>query len=162
MKKLIIIRHGKSSWKDDKLPDFERPLKKRGKKDSAHMGELLKKKELIPDIVLCSTAKRARQTADILLEEMEYKGTIEYLDSLYMAEADVFFNTLRTLPDYNCVMIIGHNPGLETLLQMITNDIKSLPTAAVAHVNLSVEHWDDFNEDTTGELKHFWLPRETD
>ncbi len=162
MKTLLIMRHGKSSWKDDKLPDNERPLKKRGRKDSAHMGELLKKKDLIPDVVLCSTAKRSRQTADILLEEMDYKGEVQYLDSLYMAETEVFFNVLHALPDYACVLIIGHNPGLETLLQMMTNDINSLPTAAVAHVTLPIEHWEEFHADTSGELKNLWLPREID
>ncbi|MCE5208580.1 MAG: histidine phosphatase family protein, partial [Chloroflexi bacterium] len=136
MRTLLIMRHGKSSWKDAELPDIERPLKKRGRKDVVHMGKLLDGKKLKPDLILCSTAKRARQTAEIVVEEIGFEGKVEYLDSLYMAELDTLIKTLQSLPDVKRVMIIGHNPGLETLAQLLTDKITSLPTAAVARIKI--------------------------
>ena len=64
MKKLLIMRHAKSCWKDSDLSDHERPLKKRGKNDAKKMGKLLKSKKIIPDVIICSTAERAKETAD--------------------------------------------------------------------------------------------------
>jgi len=70
MKKVTLVRHAKSSWKDASLPDIKRPLNKRGKNDAKEMGKHLKKVDLYPDIVYCSPAKRARHTAEILLKEL--------------------------------------------------------------------------------------------
>ena len=90
MKRLLIMRHAKSSWKDTDLTDHERPLKKRGKDDAHRMGKLLRSKKIVPDIILCSTAMRARETAKLLAESMKFKDKIKYSDSLYMAEpADI-------------------------------------------------------------------------
>ena len=160
MKNLLLMRHGKSSWKDTSLSDHERPLKKRGRKDTARIAKLLSKKDLVPQFILCSNAKRARQTAKILMDESDFGGDIEYLDSFYMAEPAIFYEKLRLLPDVESVMIIGHNPGLETLLQLLDGNISSLPTAAVSIISLPVDSWEDIDEDTTGELIEFWRPRE--
>ena len=162
MKKLLIMRHGKSSWKDSSLSDHERPLKKRGRKDSARVGKHLKEKELIPDIILCSSAKRATQTAEIVSDEMDFEGNIEFIDSFYMADPEIFFTMLQTLPDVETVMIIGHNPGLETLLQILSDEIKSLPTAATAHLTLPIDSWAEIKMETDGKLIHLWRPRDLD
>ena len=162
MKSLLIMRHGKSSWKDSSLPDHERPLKKRGRKDSAKIGERLKKKDLIPDLILSSSARRAAQTAEIVAKEMGYKGEIEYLDTLYMAEPETLFDVLRALPDVGSVMLVGHNPGSETLLQVLTDEITGLPTAALALVEIPIDAWEQINLDICGHLKHLWIPREID
>ena len=159
MKTLLIMRHGKSSWKDSDLPDKERPLKKRGRKDSTHMGELLDDKKFKPDMILCSTAVRASQTAEIVVDKLDFEGKIEYLDALYMAEPETIIKTLQSFPDVERMMIIGHNPGLETLLQILTDKISSLPTAAVARVKLPINSWQDLDMKTTGELSNLWLPR---
>jgi phosphohistidine phosphatase len=160
MKTLLIMRHGKSSWKDASLSDRERPLKKRGRKDSTRIGVLLKNSGLAPDIILCSPAQRARQTAEIVMDQLSFEGQIEYVDGFYMAEPEVFFRTMRSLPDVNRVMIIGHNPGLETLYQILTDEISSLPTAALAQINLPVDTWQQLNLDICGSVEHLWLPRE--
>ncbi len=158
MRTLLIMRHGKSSWKDAELPDIERPLKKRGRKDVVHTGKLLDGKKLKPDLILCSTAKRARQTAEIVVEEIGFDGKVEYLDSLYMAELDTLIKTLQSLPDVKRVMIIGHNPGLETLAQLLTDKITSLPTAAIACIKIPINNWQELEIKSTGELSNLWTP----
>jgi phosphohistidine phosphatase len=162
MKLLLAMRHGKSSWKDSSLPDTERPLKKRGRKDSTRIGALIKKLELTPDIILCSSAKRAKQTAKFFMKALEYQGDIEYVDSFYMAEPETYFATLRSLADVGCVMVIGHNPGLETMVQILTDEIRSLPTAALALIELPIDEWQQLNLETSGDLKQLWRPKELD
>lgn len=162
MKSILIMRHGKSSWKDSSLPDNKRPLKKRGRKDSARIGELLKKHDLIPDLLLSSPAKRARQTAEVVAEAMEFDGEIEFVDAFYMAEPESFFGILRSLPDVGRIMIIGHNPGLETLVHLLADEINSMPTAALACIELPIEEWSQLDLDVCGDLKLLWRPRDLD
>lgn len=161
MKTLLLMRHAKSSWKQPELPDYERPINKRGRKDAPAMGNLLKERDLIPQLILSSSALRARQTADALIETCCHNSEVQFLDSFYMAEADEYLLTLRNLPDTrNLVMVIGHNPGLETLLQILSGQIESLPTAVIAHLNLPIDCWSDLRSDTAGELLEIWKPRE--
>jgi phosphohistidine phosphatase len=122
----------------------------------------MKKQELAPDIILCSSAKRAKQTAKIFMKALEYQGDIEYIDSFYMAEPEAYFITLRSLPDVGCVMVIGHNPGLETMVQILTDEIRSLPTAALALIELPIDEWQQLNLETNGDLRALWLPKELD
>jgi len=162
MKTLLIMRHGKSSWKDTSLVDHQRPLKKRGRKNAAQIGKLLAEKQLVPALILSSSAERAKQTAEILIDKMGFDGEVAYLDDLYMAEPETFYAYLRKLQDVDTAMIIGHNPGLETLLQILTDEINSLPTAATAQVKLNIDAWNALNFETTGKLKNLWLPRSLD
>ena len=80
MKTLLILRHAKSSWKHTNLSDHERPLNKRGKKAAPLIGQLLYEQDLVPDIILSSTARRARNTAEIVAEVSGFEGEIYYLD----------------------------------------------------------------------------------
>jgi len=161
MKTLLLMRHAKSSWKHPDLPDQDRPINKRGEKDAPHMGKYLREKELVPQIILASPAKRVKQTIDGMLEKMSFKGKVEYIDSLYLAEPIAYLNTLQTISDkYERVLIVGHNPGLEGLLQILSGQVESLPTASVAHMVLPIEHWADMKEDTRGELVSRVKPRD--
>jgi len=161
MKTLLLMRHGKSSWKDSDLSDHDRPLKKRGVKNSARMGELLKEAELIPQRILSSTAVRSRQTVEAIAEKMDYKGEILYLDTFYLAEMAVYLAALQTQPDdIERVMIVGHNPGLESLMQVLSRQVEALTTAAVAYIILPVKSWRELTEKTEGELHEIWRPRE--
>lgn len=161
MKTLLLMRHAKSSWKDPELADHERPLNKRGKKDAPLMGQLLRERNLIPDRILSSTAIRARATAETFAESSGYQGEILYLDNLYLAEADEYILALKNVPDlFGCVLMIGHNPGLETVLQVLSGAIQSLPTAVIAQVQLPIEHWSDLTSEVTGEIVEIWRPRE--
>jgi phosphohistidine phosphatase len=161
MKILLLMRHAKSSWKATELADHERPLNKRGKKDAPLMGQVLKEHSLVPQQIISSTAIRARQTAETIAEISGFTGEISFLDRLYLAEAEEYLHTLKDIPDQtDRVMIIGHNPGLETLLQILSNKIESLPTAVIARINLPIEHWSDLSNDISGELVEIWRPQE--
>ncbi len=159
MKTLLLLRHAKSSWKHPELADHERPLNKRGKHDAPRVGNLLVERELIPQYIVCSTAVRTRQTAEALVESSGYAGQVEYLDAFYMAEPATYLKTLCTLPDdVERVLLIGHNPGLEGLAQMLSGEIAALPTAALAHLVLPIQTWQELTLETRGELVELFLP----
>jgi phosphohistidine phosphatase len=166
MKTLLILRHAKSSWKDEALPDHDRPLNKRGKADAPRMGKLLRDEDLIPDLILSSDAQRARATTELAAEECHYEGEITYLRDLYAAEPEAYLEALAQLGgESQCVMIVGHNPGLEELLQGLTGEYQPLPTAALAQVALPLEHWSELNPNAQGEiaqgkLVNLWRPRD--
>jgi len=161
MKTLYLMRHAKSSWKDSQLMDHERPLKKKGRKDAAGMGELLNGKKRTPAIIYASTAERARETAGIVAEKSGYIGEIHYDQKLYLAEPDTLVAFIHQLPeDVDCILLVGHNPGLEALVQVLSGKIVALSTAAIAHLQLPVDRWSEINLNTRGELAHLWLPRE--
>ncbi|HTX79360.1 MAG TPA: histidine phosphatase family protein [Longilinea sp.] len=161
MKTLLLMRHAKSSWKFPELSDRDRPLNKRGEKDAPRMGKLLKEKELIPDRIYSSTAVRACKTAEAVAEKVDYKNEIIYLDSLYMAEPAAIVDVLKTVPDdAKCVLLVGHNPGMEGLVQILSHKVESLPTAAVAYIKLPIKSWSEFSLAVEGELKAVRRPRE--
>lgn len=147
MKTLFLMRHAKSSWKNADLSDAYRPLKKNGKKSAAKAGQHLKKKNLVPELILCSTAERARETADHMVREMDYQGETHFLDELYMAEPETIFKMIATHGgEAVSLMIIGHNPGLECTAQRLAQDVISLPTASLAHFELDSESWDKIKD----------------
>ncbi len=161
MKTLLIMRHAKSSWKDSDLKDSERPLNKRGKKDAPFMAEVLVEKELVPQRILSSTAVRAVETVKFLTEAMDYDQEILFLDAYYMAEPETYIEYIRQLPDnIERVMVMGHNPGLEGLVQILCGQVESLPTAAVAHLAIPVDSWQDLTLDTECHLVDLFLPQE--
>jgi phosphohistidine phosphatase len=163
MKTILILRHAKSSWASDTLPDHERPLNKRGQRDAPRIGRLIRAEDLLPDLILTSTAVRARSTADLVAEASGYEGPIEQSRSLYMADAPAFIHALRSLTDDHIrVLIVAHNPGLEELLVELTGEDETLPTAALAVVAAPVESWAGLRADAQSELLQLWRPRELD
>jgi phosphohistidine phosphatase len=157
------MRHAKSTWKETDLADHDRPLNKRGRRDAPAVGALLRREDLLPDLILCSTATRARETAKALVETSGYGGEIKYKRSLYAAPPDAVLRALRGLADkHGRVMVIGHNPGLEELLEMLTGEEERLTTAAVAHVALHIEGWAALRDHGDGELLALWRPRDLD
>jgi len=161
MKMLLILRHAKSSWDDPNLPDYERPLNKRGKKDAPRMGQFLKDQDLIPDLVLCSTAQRARDTADLVIAASGYAGELRLMPDLYSFNDDPYLQALQGISD-RCerVMLIGHNPGLEELLVVLTGEVASLPTAALAQVHIPIKTWAELLPDASGKLINVWKPKD--
>jgi phosphohistidine phosphatase len=161
MKTLLLMRHAKSSWKHAEMPDHERPLNKRGNKDAPIMGGVLKEKELVPQTILCSTAVRAVETSRLVQEKSGYTGEAIFLDSYYLAEPNAYLEGLQTLPDeIERVLVIGHNPGLEGLLQILSGQIVPLPTGALAHLVLPINHWNELNLDSEGELVETFSPHD--
>ena len=161
MKTLLLMRHGKSSWKDETLEDHERPLKKRGRKDTARIAKEIRKRDLQPNLILCSTAIRARQTAEILVEALDAPNKVIFSDELYMGEPQDFITALKEFTDdEDIVMIVAHNPGLEAYLQIVDGEIESLPTAGLGYLLLAVDDWQELSLDTMGDLIGFWKPKE--
>lgn len=161
MKTLLLMRHGKSSWKNDSLSDHERPLKKRGRRDVKRIAEEIDKHDLYPHIILSSSAVRAKETVEVFVDTLQYENDIIYLDELYMAEPEDIIEVLSGLSDDdNTVLVVGHNPGLEAYLQIIDGEIESLPTAGLGHLVLVLDSWQDITLDTMGELISLWTPKE--
>ncbi len=161
MKTLLIVRHAKSDWGEPDRPDHDRPLKGRGKRAAQRMGRHLREQQLMPDLILCSTATRARKTAQLVAEACGYAGKIGEVEALYEGNADTYLATLRNAPAAcERLMVVGHNPGLEELLETLTCKAERLPTAAVALVELPVNRWREVNADTAGALVQLWRPRE--
>lgn len=161
MKRVLFVRHAKSSWADPSLPDHDRPLNGRGKRDAPQMGRWLAAQALLPDLIVSSTARRARKTAEKLAEAAGYTGLIEWNDALYHASSEQHAAVLAGLPE-SCrqPMLIGHNPGMETFLAGILSKPVQLPTAAVAWVGLECSAWANFGLTTPGRLLALWTPKD--
>ena len=143
MKHLYIIRHAKSDWSDWGQSDFERGLNKRGQKAVFTMAEVLKEKQVMPDLILSSSAKRAKLTAEGLAENIGYRGKIQYNDALYMAEPEEVISMIKEIKDrYTTVFIVGHNPETTELTELMINEyIDNVPTLGIVALNLSIKHW---------------------
>lgn len=161
MKRLFVLRHAKSSWKDETLPDHERPLNKRGKRTAPLMGRLMREKDLLPQLILSSTALRCRQTVEAVIEESGFDGPIRWLDEFYMAGPEAYLDALAGLEEeISEVMVVGHNPGLEELIEDLTGQYEALPTGSLALLELAVKHWSDLKEDVHARLVNVWRPKE--
>jgi phosphohistidine phosphatase len=160
MKTLLLMRHGKSSWKDETLSDHERPLKKRGRKDAKRIAMEMINHDLIPELILSSTAVRAKETVKAILSVLDEKIPVEFSRELYMAEPEDFVEILSALSnDLNVVMLVGHNPGMEAYLQIIDGNIEAMPTASLGQRSLKVVDWKALSMETEGELIGFWTPK---
>jgi phosphohistidine phosphatase len=125
------------------------------------MGALLREKGLVPDAIVSSTARRARQTAELLAGTCGYTGKIDNLASLYLAGPNAYGQVLHDLPGEPArVLVVAHNPGTEEFLEALIGTASTMPTAAIAHVSLPIERWSDMGVDTRGRLVNLWLPRE--
>lgn len=160
---LLILRHAKSSWKNNSfLPDHDRPLNKRGQKQGIRMGKLLKELGSIPDYIVASTAKRAVDTSKLVVESSGYSGRVDLDSSLYhQASAEQFVTILSKMPErYNKVLLIGHNPSLESLINKLTNRTEIMKTCSLAQIDVRIKSWKDiaYEENVIGSLVNIWHP----
>lgn len=163
MKTLFLLRHAKSSWDDTQLNDHDRHLNSRGLKSAPRMGRLLKQEGVTIDLILCSSSVRTRETAKLVLAELPNPPAISYREELYHATPDQITNLLsQTAEPAECVMVIGHNPGLEEFLERLTGEVLHFPTAGLAKIELEIDRWNLFDNQIRGQLKQFWKPRELD
>ena len=161
MKTLLVLRHAKSSWANATCPDVERPLNERGKRDAPRMGRLLADESLVPDAIVSSTAVRARATSEAVAITAGFGGEIRLADELYAADASDYIGCIRAWPDTERrVLIVGHNPTVEELIQYLTGEDERMPTAALAQISLDVERWADLEPDGNGRLINLWRPRD--
>ena len=143
MKTLFLIRHAKSSWDDTALPDKDRPLDDRGRRDAPKMGKRLAKRDVEPDLILSSPARRALTTAEVIAKKLDYElEDIVLDDRLYAGGADDLLNVIHKLGDeLERVMLFGHNPELTELAHRLSSEITHMPTCAVAEFTFNAKSW---------------------
>lgn len=169
MKTLYFLRHAKSDWANPNLSDYDRPLNERGIRVSARLGRLFRDMAIRPDLILCSPARRARQTLNVIQQETGEDYQVKYDPGLYESGAGDIEAVIRAVPgDVGELMVVGHNPGLETLVQQLMAGGKSaplsklhekFPTGGLAILNFNIDTWADLAADS-GNLIDFIVPRE--
>jgi phosphohistidine phosphatase len=161
MKTLLIMRHAKSSWDDSGTADHERTLTARGERDAPRMGKLLRREGMVPQAIVASDAVRAQATARAVAEGSGFEGQVEFSSALYGAGPETYREVLAKLPErVDSVLVVGHNPASEELLEELTGEDEHLQTAAIAQVELDIADWGDWDEATAGRLVNIWRPKE--
>ena len=137
-----MLRHAKSSWDDVDLPDRLRPLAPRGVRTAAAVARHLSATAVAPDLVLCSPAQRAAQTWEGVAPGVPQDTAVKIDEAIYHADGDELFARLQVVPsEIGSVLLVGHNPGFEELLEVLTGEAHNLPTAALSCIELNIEKW---------------------
>lgn len=159
---LLLLRHAKSSWKHEGLSDHERPLNRRGREAAPRMGELLRALDMVPGVVLCSTATRARETAELACAAAGIPAErVIHEDALYLAAPETIVDVVRYASiGEPRVMVVAHNPGLEQLAAHWSGLRAAFPTAALARFGFDLEEWTDLHIGAPATPMGRWLPRE--
>ena len=168
-KRLILLRHAKSAWDNQDIADFDRPLANRGRKAAPIVGAYLARKQYVPELVLCSSAKRASETLDLTIAGWPKPPTVKKLKSLYLAMPREMLKRLQTAGEaYGSGMLVGHNPGIADLANWLVQSgdpaaraalSRKFPTSAVAVIDFDVEDWRDVDAET-GRLVDFATPKQ--
>ena len=157
---LMLMRHGKSDWESDAPDDFSRPLTDRGVRSAERMGEVLRDLELVPDIVISSTAKRARSTAELARITGGWPCRLVLEDTLYGAS---FMEVLEVAAshggDAERVMLVGHEPTWSLTVHHLTGARVAMKTATCADIELNAMRWRDVDTATSGALVALLQPR---
>lgn len=160
MKTLFLMRHAKSSWDDQSLADFDRPLNKRGGRAAPFMGKLIKDKGFDPSVIVSSPAVRARQTAALVKEAGKLRGILHFEPLIYEASPNALRQVVAGLKDtYESALLVGHNPGIEGFIRYLTGYLEPMPTGALAIIELRAGSWSEIN-DGCGDLQIVVRPRE--
>jgi phosphohistidine phosphatase len=152
VKVILLLRHAKSAWGEAGLPDHDRPLSQRGERAAEAMADHLLAKAPVPDLILCSTATRTRQTLAPLIERLPAPAPpIALENGLYLASEDVLLKRLQDLPEsVSTVLVIGHNDGMWHLAEMLAGHGKTtllaalrekFPTGALATLQVDLKNW---------------------
>lgn len=161
MPTLLLLRHGKSDW-DRELPDHQRPLSKRGRKAAKQMGRHLAQSGPRPMLVLCSDARRTRETWELLAEAAwgNDRPPCEFLPELYLASAEGLMRRIRQVErEADPLLIIAHEPGCSGLVQLLTGARLRYPTAALARIDCPRDDWRELAADE-GELRLLLPPKQ--
>ncbi|MFN6962441.1 MAG: SixA phosphatase family protein [Pyrinomonadaceae bacterium] len=159
MKRLFLLRHAKSSWAQAEIADIDRPLDELGRQAAPFMGRMMLKGELRPDVILSSTARRARETIELLKDAAAWTAEVRFDEGLYEAGPHSIIRVLCGLPDqFESAMVVGHNPGLEELIQMLTGELVPMSTSSLAMLDLRIERWAEVGP-ATGKLVEVVRPK---
>ena len=155
-----MLRHAKSSWDNANLSDFERPLNERGLKAAPLMGNVMKTNQFEPQIILSSPARRAEQTAILVKEAAGFDGDVKFEKRIYEASTAQLFEVVSEQNEKTeSILLVGHNPGIENLIRALTGETHSMPTAALAVIDLETNRWSEINS-LTGKLRTLIRPKE--
>ncbi|MCC6784432.1 MAG: histidine phosphatase family protein [Planctomycetes bacterium] len=162
MRTLLLMRHAKSGWDDSGLRDHDRPLNARGESAAPRMGRLLAELGRVPDRVLCSTAVRARRSAELLVEAAGIAiARLHLLEDLYLAPPSVILEAVaRRGGDAATLLVVGHNPGIEELVASLARHPEACPTATIAAFRLGIDEWQEAMLDMEAEELGIWRPKE--
>ena len=172
MKRLFLLRHAKSSWDNPRLTDFDRPLNKRGRKAAARIGRYMAAERLLPELVLCSAARRAQDTWELTAKALGSEPSTKVYRSLYLASPARLLEVIRRQPsEVAALLMVGHNPGIATLVQRLAGPgsesaalgraIEKYPTGALAELTFEAETWADLALEGT-RLRRYVVPRDLD
>ena len=160
MKTAMIMRHAKAVTASPGMTDHDRPLDERGIADAERMARWLARRNDPPDTIIASSSLRTRQTADLVAEHLPFPGEILIQPRLYHCTADTWRRTLAELPDViDCILAIGHNPGIEELISQAAGQSIRMPTAAVAVLVAPIDRWQDLTPETSLSLDAMWWPK---
>lgn len=166
MKRLVLIRHAKSSWDDPGRDDHSRPLNDRGRRAAAALGQWLASRGYLPDEVLCSTATRTRETWAAIAAAMGLALAPRLVGRLYQAPPEIMRAVLREASG-DCVALIGHNPGIAAFAAELPArppadpDFARYPTGATLIVDFALDDWQALRP-CQGDLREFVTPRRLD
>ena len=168
MKTLLLLRHAKSSWDNPGGRDFDRPLAPRGRRTAPLIGGYLRDHQLLPDLVLCSTARRARETYDLVVPAAG-GAAVQFEQALYLATPATLLRLVQATPaSVERLLVVGHNPGLQQFAAQLarTGDKATrkrlqakFPTAALAVITFPAADWGDIKPGV-GQLESFVVPRD--
>ncbi|PZX46453.1 SixA phosphatase family protein [Algoriphagus chordae] len=155
MKKIILVRHGKSAWDDPNLADHDRPLADRGLDNVPEMGLRLIEKGILPDLILSSTATRASQTAEILASVLHLPTSkITYDKNLYHASAAMILKCIQRQDDsHELIFVVGHNPGMNEFIDFFGGNLDNLPTSGQYGLLVDTNHWIQLRPESS----RFWF-----
>jgi phosphohistidine phosphatase len=160
VKTLLLLRHAKSDWDDERLRDFDRPLAARGRRDAPRVGRALKERGPAPDLIVSSPAARAKETIEAVMGSAGLAQSPLFDEGIYGASSAELMKIIRRLPDESsCALLVGHNPGFEDTVTRLTGSRAHMPTAALACVEFQVERWEDV-EDERGKLLWLLTPKQ--
>jgi len=161
MKTVALLRHAKSSWDSPASSDFQRPLNSRGIRDAPRIGTWIAEQGIRPDWVLCSAATRAQETLAGLQTTLDLGDNITITEDLYLAPPTTAVELLSQVDDsVECTLVIAHNPGMEGLLWGLCGTDNSMPTCALAVIELPIDSWLAIYLNCQGTLQHYITPRE--
>lgn len=147
MKTLFLLRHAKAENLAPGSNDLDRTLKEAGRTQAKELGTFLRQQHLKLDWVVCSTAVRARETTEIVLASAEITAAANYAQAIYEADSTMLLQLISQIENSaNSVLVVGHNPGIEELVQLLTNHSEQMSTCTLAKISLDTDEWSRVSE----------------
>jgi phosphohistidine phosphatase len=158
MKKLLLIRHAKAE-KEGTVKDIDRPLKYIGIQDARFMAERLKENNLVPEILVTSSALRTTTTAEIFADYLKLPDP-EINESIYQATQQTLLKVINHLPEgFDFIGLVGHNPGIAFILDDLTGEVREVHTSTTALIEFDTDNWAEITKES-GNLTFYSSPKE--